>query len=87
MTQPDPNTPFRMHIALELLRAWNNGTAGWDGQVVYIIHRWIDGGMQGPIPWPDGNPFFDEWATGNGFSKVGDSIGFRGTVQLRGGGQ
>jgi hypothetical protein len=83
----DPNTPLRMWIALKLLRAWNNGTAGWDGEVVYIVNVWIDLGMRSPIPWPEGNPFFDEWAAKEGFSKVENSIGFRLNAQIAGNGQ
>jgi hypothetical protein len=81
----DGNTPLRMWIALKLMRAWNNGTSGWDGQVVHIVNVWIDGGMTGPIPWPDGNPFFDEWAAQKGFSRVENSIGFRFSATLTGG--
>lgn len=75
------NTPLRMYIALKMLRAWNSGTAGYSADVVVIINAWIDGGMKGPIPWPD-NPFFAEWAGKNGLSKVGDYVGFRFTMEL-----
>lgn len=81
----DQNTPLRMYVALRVLRAWNDGNAGWDGQVVHIVHEWVDGGMKGPIPWPDGNPFFDEWAAENGFSNVEGNIGFKGFAKLSGG--
>jgi hypothetical protein len=69
------NVPLRMHIALKIMRAWNSGTAGFDGGVVMTINHWIDGGMKGPVPWPD-SPFFAAWATGAGFAKVGDYVGF-----------
>ena len=72
----EANGPLRMFIALRVLRAWNNGTAGFSGIVVKIINDWIDGKMQGSIPWPD-DPFFAEWAAKNGFSKVGSNLGFR----------
>jgi hypothetical protein len=65
-----------MFIALRVLRAWNNGTAGFSGLAVKTINDWIDGKMEGPIPWPD-DPFFAEWAETNGFSKVGAHLGFR----------
>jgi hypothetical protein len=71
-----PDCPLRMSIALRILRAWNSGTAGFDGQVVLTIHKWIDAGMNGPIPFPD-NPFFSEWAQENGFSNVDGFVGFR----------
>jgi hypothetical protein len=72
----DANWPARMLIALRILRAWNSGTAGFDGQVVVTIHQWIDAGMNGPIPFPD-NPFFREWAEKNGFSNVAGFVGLR----------
>jgi len=72
----DTNTPLRMHIALRVLRAWNNGTYGFSADVVITINDWIDGGMKGPVPWPD-NPFFAEWAEKVGYAKVGQYIGFR----------
>jgi hypothetical protein len=75
------NGPLRMWIALRLLRAWNNGTDGYDGEVVAILNRWIDGGMQGPIPWPN-NPFFREWAEAKGYSNVNGSVGFRFSAML-----
>lgn len=71
----DKNTPLRMYIALMVLRAWNSGTAGYDGTVVVTINKWIDDGMNGPIPWPD-SPFFAEWAKGKGLSNVQGHIGF-----------
>lgn len=73
-SQADPNTPLRMFIALKLLRAWGGqGLVG--GAVVSVVNEWIDGGMNGPIPWP-GGLFFETWAADNGYSRVGDSIGF-----------
>ncbi len=75
------NTPLRMHIALKILRAWNSGTAGYDARVVVDINAWIDGGMRGPVPWPE-SPFFAEWAAGAGLAKVGEYVGFRFDVEL-----
>jgi hypothetical protein len=73
---PDPNCPLRAAIALRILRAWNSGTAGFDGQVVVTINNWIDAGMKGPIPFPD-NPFFREWAQENGLSDAGGFVGLQ----------
>ena len=69
------NGPLRMFIALRILRAWNSGTAGFSEIVVKTINDWIDGKMEGPVPWPD-DPFFTEWALQAGFSKVGEAVGF-----------
>ena len=79
--ETDPNTPIRMYIALKLMRAWNNGTEGFDGLLVKTVNDWIDGGLKGPIPWVE-NPFFEEWAAANGYSRVDDFIGFRATATL-----
>ena len=78
----EPNGPLRMFIALRVLRAWNNGTEGFSGIAVKTINDWIDGKMEGPIPWPD-DPFFAEWAEKNGFAKVGAHLGFRFKAVLR----
>lgn len=75
------NVPLRMHIALKILRAWNSGTAGYDGEVVVTVNKWSDEGMNGPIPFPN-SPFFAEWAEDNGYSKVGEYVGFKFTAFL-----
>ena len=75
------NGPLRMFIALQVLRAWNNGSVGFDALVIATIHNWIDGGMQGPIPWPR-SPFFEEWAAKRGYSCVDGFIGFRCTARM-----
>jgi len=83
MSPFDANAPLRMHIALKILRAWNHsGTAGYDALVVADINAWIDGGMQGPVPWPD-SPFFAKWAAENGYAKIGGKyVGFKFDVAL-----
>jgi hypothetical protein len=77
----EANNPLRMYIAIKILRAWNHGTAGYHAGAVAEVNGWIDGGMKGPVPWPD-SPFFDAWAQANGLSKVGDYVGFRFTAEL-----
>lgn len=72
----DPNNTLRMHVALTILRTWNNGTAGYDALIVATINNWIDGGMKGPIPWPE-SPFFAEWASERGYFNVGGHIGLK----------
>jgi hypothetical protein len=69
----DSDTPIRMYIALHILRAWNDGTAGFDGLVVKTINDWIDQGMRKPILWPD-SPFFKQWAAENGIQNAGGFI-------------
>jgi hypothetical protein len=69
------NVPLRMFIAIKILRAWNSGIAGYCGDAVATVNQWIDGGMQGPIPFPQ-SPFFAEWATKNGLSNIDGFVGF-----------
>ncbi len=71
-----------MYIALKLLRAWSgmHGSYAFSADVVYIVNKWIDEDMKGPIPWPD-NPFFTEWAEKNGLIKIGNLIGWHPAVE------
>lgn len=58
---------MRFRVALLILRAW--GSAGeQQGGVTAVIHRWIDGGMEGPVPWPD-DTAFGRWAARNGLGR------------------
>lgn len=70
----DINTPLRMYIAIQILRAWNNGTVGYHAEVVSTVNDWIDSGMVGPIPFPR-SPFFADWAEKQGFANVDGAIG------------
>ena len=65
--------PIRMYIALHILRAWNNGTEGFDALAVKAVHDWIDAGMKTPIAWP-GDAFFKQWADKNGITNAGGFI-------------
>lgn len=79
----DENGPLRMWIALKVLRAWGHRTEHNDGwTIVQTIHDWIDGGMKGPVPWPE-CPLFEQWARDNGYSKIdGQWVGWRLEVKL-----
>lgn len=72
-------TIIRMRFALLMLREWNGKS--FSAIVAKTVHDWIDGGMNGPVPWPD-DPFFAEWATERGWSNVDGSVGFRATVKV-----
>ena len=71
---------LRMRIALKILRAWGIGQ-NWDVRAVITIRDWIDGGMDGPVPWP-GGAFFEEWAAEQGLSNIDGHCGYRLTMQL-----
>jgi hypothetical protein len=75
------NVPLRMHIALRILRAWNQGTAGFSASIVHVVNEWLDGGMKGPVPWIE-SPFFAEWAEQAGYAKIGRYIGFKFQARL-----
>ncbi len=63
----------RQQAALQILRCWNGREKG-SAAIAAAIHRWIDAGMHGPVPWPD-DPAFGRWAARNGFSNVRGHIG------------
>jgi len=70
------NAPIRMYIALRILTAWNNGSAGYSLIVVSTVNKWFEDGMVGPVPWPDSR-FFEEWAKDLGYANVDGYVGFR----------
>jgi hypothetical protein len=75
-------TIIRMRFALLTLRAWSGlGDADFDAVVVGAVNDWIDGGMNGPVPWPD-SPFFAEWALKRGWANIDGFIGFRFEAKL-----
>lgn len=71
----DLNTPLRMRFALPMLRSWS-GFPDYDPFVVRAVHRWIDGGMKGPVPFPK-STFFKEWAKRQGWANVDGFVGYR----------
>ena len=64
---------LRLRLALQILRSWG-GDAPQGAAVAVVIHRWIDAGMDGPVPWPD-DPAFSHWAARQGLSNVGGTVG------------
>ena len=64
---------IRMRVALQILRAWS-GRPTTDA-IPAAIHGWIDGGMEGPVPWPEGAGF-RSWAARAGLGNVGGYIGY-----------
>lgn len=65
---------LRLRVALHVLRAWGSVAEARSPGVTTTIHRWIDAGMEGPVPWPD-DASFAAWAARNGLGRVGDHIG------------
>lgn len=63
----------QFRVALLILRAW--GSVGGEGSsdVTAVIHRWIDSGMEGPVPWPD-DTAFGRWAARNGLGQVNGHV-------------
>lgn len=63
-----------LRVALHVLRAWGSVSEVRSPGVTGVIHRWIDAGMEGPVPWPD-DAGFGPWAARNGLCRIGDHIG------------
>lgn len=63
----------RQQVALQILRCWNS-RGPQAAAIAAAVHRWIDAGMVGPVPWPD-DPAFGRWAARKGFSNVRGHIG------------
>jgi hypothetical protein len=70
------NKIMRLRTALLILREFGGLGHGYHGGVMAVISRWLDGGMDGPILWPD-SPFFASWATDQGMSNVDGAVGYR----------
>lgn len=75
------NVALRQLWAIKILREWNG--RNYDARVTHTVHKWIDDGMQGPIPYP-GGAFFDDWARENGLSNVNGFVGVVLTAELTG---
>lgn len=65
---------LRLRVALHILRAWGGAGVPLSAGVVGVVHRWIDAGMEGPMPWPD-DPAFRAWAARQGLGEVAGHIG------------
>lgn len=63
----------RQQMALQILRCWNSRERR-SAAIAAVVHRWIDAGMHGPLPWPD-DPAFGRWAARKGFSNVHGHVG------------
>ncbi len=65
---------LRLRLALQILRTWSGGEPR-SAAVAAVVHRWIDAGMDGPVPWPD-DPAFGRWAARRGIGNVGGHVGY-----------
>lgn len=71
---------LRLNVALKIIREFGMDR-GWHSGVMLTIKRWMDDGMDKPIPWPE-SVFFDEWAETQGMSNIDGHIGYRLTATL-----
>ena len=62
---------LRIYAALQILRAWSD--AAHAPAIAAAVHRWIDAGMNGPMPWPD-DPAFERWAADHGLGNIGGFV-------------
>lgn len=65
---------LQTRVALHILRAWGGAGEPLSADVIGVVHRWIDGGMVGAVPWPD-DPAFRAWAARNGMGEVCGHVG------------
>lgn len=65
---------LHLQVALCILRAWGGAGEPRAAGVLGVVHGWIDGGMEGPVPWPE-DPAFRAWAARQGLGEVGGHIG------------
>lgn len=72
---------MRLRIALKIIREFGGFGQGFHGGVMLTMTKWMDDGMDGPVPWPE-SVFFDTWAAAHGMSNVGGFVGFRLTLKL-----
>ena len=72
---------MRLRIAMKIIREFGGFGNGFHAGVMMTMTRWMDAGMDGPVPWPE-SVFFDTWATAQGMSNVDGFVGYRLTVNL-----
>ena len=72
---------MRYRMALEILREFGGIGGNWNASVTAVVRRWIDGGMDSPLPWP-GGAFFEEWAAKKGLSNIDGFCGYRLKMQI-----
>ena len=72
---------MRLRIALKIIREFGGFGNSFHGGVMHTMTKWMDAGMDGPVPWPE-SVFFDTWATAQGMSNVDGFVGYRLTVNL-----
>ncbi len=74
---------IRLRLALEIARAWGlNGKEGYSALIAFDIGKWIDSGMEEPIPYFEGSTF-KRWATDKGLSNIGGKLGYRLVAKMK----
>lgn len=72
---------MRLQIALKIIREFGGFGQGFHAGVMLTMAKWMDAGMDGPIPWPE-SVFFDTWAAAQGMSNVDGFVGYRLTARM-----
>lgn len=72
---------IRLRLALMVARAWGVHSKAYSATVSYELGKWIDSGMQEPVPFFD-SAFFNDWAIENGLSNINGKLGYRLTATL-----
>jgi hypothetical protein len=75
---------IRLRIALKIIREFGGFGQGYHAGVMHTMTKWMDEGMDSPVPWPDSSVFFDTWARSQGMSNIDGHVGYRLTMRLVG---
>jgi len=72
---------MRLRIAMKIVREFGGFGNGFHAGVMHAMTKWMDAGMDGPVPWPE-SVFFDTWAAAQGMSNVDGFVGYRLTAKM-----
>ena len=72
---------IRQDIALRMVSAFCDIGHGYNSTVAGVLEAWIDGGMDGGVPYPE-CPFFKQWADQQGLSNCDGFVGYILTMDI-----
>jgi hypothetical protein len=75
------NKIIRLRTALLILREFGGFGRFYHPVVTNIMRDWLEGSMDGPVPWPE-SQFFEAWAKTQGMSNVDGFVGYRFSAKL-----
>lgn len=72
---------MRLRVALQIIREFGGFGDGFHAGVCAVMTKWMDDGMDGPVPWPE-SVFFDTWAANKGMSNIDGFVAYRLTMRM-----